>query len=303
MFSSRESLMKHSKDDRKKPQNRFEENYDNHDHHNDYQPQHREFKDKKNFKGRPDRDFRKPYAVQEENPELGNFKKLLDHFYLSANTPFDANLYTVLLQLAERVRLNKSQREWLLSHSKDVFYNSAVHRAFHLAEGKWYLDEYANSFDPLSLISAADHYVEAKLPETAVEGLMEHSKIAENKNNKVVAFYFNTLASAYRELREFRKGYEAAQKAYEASCEEERTALLLGSLALHIGEPAEAVKWYVIAIKNGASKLEADEDLKATVKVMSASLRFEAVKYLYSKDAERYGFLRGVLPKKQRGSV
>lgn len=245
-----------------------------------------------------------PLALKPEIDEAHQqFAKVLDEFNLKSNTPFDANLFTILMWLSEGIRLNRVLRTWLLLNTANKSINSSVLRAFHTVEAKHQLNKFNESFDPLRLISAADHYNEAGSPELAIELLKEHDHIKDVKNKKVAAFYCLSFATSLHALRRFEDAKLMALAAYQASKEEIATCNLLASIHLHLGQRQEAIAWYEKSHKNGCSLFECDEHMRSSLKTVSLSILHEVVKGLIISDPHRYKSLRSLLPKKMRGAA
>ena len=245
-----------------------------------------------------------PYAVALENkgPET-QFTALLDQFNLSTNLEFEANLYTVLLNLSEGIRLNKVMRQWVLLNKDSIWINRSVTNAMHAVEAEHHLKKYEKSLDPVRLISAAEEMNLAGQHERALELLKKHDEIGSNKNKKVASFYFISYASTLVELRQFEDAKIMALSAYEQSKAEDVTCALLGVIHFHFGDVETALNWFHQAEKNGMDPEYLVQYMRDSLKTVGSAKRYIVVKALLIKDPQKYSFVRGLLPKKQRGAV
>lgn len=235
-------------------------------------------------------------------PETQYFA-LLDQFNLKANIEFDANLYTVLLNLSEGVRLNRVMREWVLLNSNAKWINSSVLRTYYIIEAEHYLAKFEKSNDPIYVISAADQFNLCGLDGRAIELLQKHDYIRTAKNKKIGAFYCLAYATSLHALRKFEDARTMALSSIQLSQKEIATCMLLGSIYLHLGQVPEAINWYDRARTNGCDAAECAEFMRSAVKTVGLAKRHAVIKELYAIDAEHYRFLRGLLPKKKRGAL
>lgn len=247
---------------------------------------------------------KKAAFVIQVNPHLLEYEKLLDHFHMGASTPFDETLLEIMRRLSEKRAITQNQFIWFSDKVNQIYCNSSMLKAYHEAEAFVSMEDFKESDDPLSLISAAENMIGAKQPVEALKLLREHQHISENKNNKVVALFYQQQAKALYDLRDFVESKAMANMAYASSKEEMATLLLLGATSLHLDMLDDAVNWY-----SEARKLFEDvcvetiqADIKNTVKNIPMASRHLVVKGLYARNPEQYKFLRGLLPKKMKSA-
>ena len=238
-------------------------------------------------------------SLEPSVPET-QYVALLDQFNLKTNTEFDANLYTVLLNLSEGVRLNRVMREWVLLNSNATCINSSVLRTYYTIEAEHYLAKFESSNDPIFVISATDQFNLCGMDDRAVELLQKHVYIRTNKNKKIGAFYCLAYATSLYALRKFEDAKTMALASVELSKKEIATCMLLGAIYLHLGLVRDSIHWYERAQAIGADAEECDEAMRNAVKIVALSKRHIVIQELYSLHT-RYKFLRGLLPQKKRG--
>lgn len=225
------------------------------------------------------------------------YESLLHRYNLPYRTEFDANLYAVLLQLSESVRLQKAQAEWLLHPDNADVLNATVYRSYHWVEASHYYKLFDSGRDADHLYLSLDHRLKSGGWQRVLELLDEHDGYAESDNpfdRCRFHFYFAQAQMAGGQLSEALANAEYAQ---QLDRDFRPVYPLLAELCLRLENFRLSLDWY------GKSHLKEKEVMAEISRILSSlrgSSRLCAVKALMFINAEGMKGLRSFLPKQKK---
>ena len=251
------------------------------------------------FKKNTKNEYHDKYQHEHKEQNLKKFVNLLDKFNLNPRLSYDEELYYILSKLSKNDRLSKTQSNWLFSHGNSSFLNSTVSKAYFQTEAIAHLESYKESNSPCTLIDAANCYISANNPQEALQLLVTESQIKDNKNQKVINFYYQVKALAELNLGMNDEAYESAKLAYAALKENIETTLLLLKISVLNNLNDEVLHWLSETKNNGCSKDKIHEVMKESLRLMDRPRnRIDLVLKLFSVNYVEFKYLRNFLPKK-----
>lgn len=206
----------------------------------------------------------------------------------------DPDLYPQLMNILRLLegarRLQESEVEWLAGVGSDYRTIEIMH-SYHRSESDHYLQEFRNTGNIWSAVSASGHLRKCNASKEAhdlLSALREHSL----KTAKLKSAVFTTHGGALRDLGRHDDAKRFAMQAHTLVGAEYRPCTLLGAIHIEMGEIAQGHEWYRKAEARGAPSGQVDGELRSILRRLPKAKRDAVINELIATEASRYEWMR-----------
>ena len=225
----------------------------------------------------------KPFRLRREreqrNREAERLTKRLG-FNIYPGSP----VYKRFQKMLKAKRFPERDIVWL--HKND-FFTREVRAIYHGKEAQHYLNVYKQDKNPWNLVNASSHLRKSHKPEKAVEATAK-LQLDKFKNKRLKSAICVTRGGAYRDLQDFDKALEYAEKGYQFDSASHHPCTLFGAIYYQTNQYDLGAKWYKKAEQNGAPPKDVDSEIRAIFRKTKGKQREEMKRHLLNVDSERY---------------
>lgn len=195
-------------------------------------------------------------------------------------------LMNILRKADASLRFSEEDFAWLSSAGEDYF-SDEIYTAYHRAEAAAMAQEFSNTGDPWSAISASSHYRKCHQAEDAKE-LLAKVEPGKLNSNKIKSALCTTQGGVMRDLGEREEAKALGGKAHALMSKDFRPCTLLGAIYMETGELEIGREWYRKAIERGATHDSVDQELRSIFSRADKAMKERISAFLLLEDDVRY---------------
>ena len=212
-------------------------------------------------------------------------KRFIDHEHLP-------RLMNILHRLDDGNRLTSDDVLWMKTGGRDYFWE-VLQAAFHAREAEFYADEYRQTANPWSAVSASGHFRKCAQPERAHD-LLTSIPAERKKAPKLRSAIATTHGGVMRDLKRFDEALALGKLAHELTPKDFRPCTLLGAVNFELGHYDVGRDWYAKAIDRGAAERSIDYDLRGILLRADPTKREKLKMFLLREDPARYRWVNNL---------
>ena len=192
-------------------------------------------------------------------------------------------------------RFSKGDVVWLHNHE---FFKPEVRIIYHRKEAQHYLHAYRKDKQLWDLVNASSHLRKCHKPERALEE-MAKVKTDKLKNKRLKSAISVTTGGAYRDIENFDKALEFAEKGHQSDPKSYHPCTLFGAVYYQTQQYDLGAKWYKKAEQKGAEPNAVDSEIRTLLKQVRGQQREKLKQHLLNLDPVRYEWVKRIGDRKK----
>lgn len=215
-------------------------------------------------------------------------KVLWDRYGIDFIEEADMRRMLALLEQVERTeRLSDTDTLWLLAKH---YRTSALRRAIHRNEARYFADHFSRTGDPWSVVNASSNFRKAELPEDALD-LLGRINFDVQTDLHLRSALYTTKGGAKRDIGWYEEALLLASQAHSLDPRSFHPCTLIGAIHFEMGDYALGEKWFAMAVDRGATPDALDGEVRTILRRLSMEGARKLEKHLLSADPTRFAWL------------